>query len=135
MPIEDHSLQVTPTFRLDSMGKAERLDLRAQLDASLKLDLKELDLGQELGFTFQQARALYDEVNGDEKTPANQRSQILNTLTGILQGIVKTQTELYNIERLKRLESAMLKALKTLPAENQAAFMDLYAQYLVPTAA
>lgn len=131
--IENIGLSPTPApapFRLDSMLQADLIALRQQIDEKLNLKLEKIDLSSELALQFKQAKSLYADILDDEDVAANQKAQVLNSCTTIIATITKTQTELYNAERLKKLESAMLKALKTLPLTEQEAFMDLYAGYL-----
>ena len=54
----------------------------------------------------------------------------MNTISAILKEIVKMQTDLYNAERVKKLEAAMIDALKLAPKEAQDAFFEQYAVIL-----
>lgn len=129
--IQDYSLEAPkPTFRLGSMQQDDLLDLREQLDNHLKLKLEDIDLAEELALQFRQAKSLYNNTINDDSVAPNQKSQVLNTITSIIATITKAQADLYNAERLKRLESATLKALKSLPKESQEAFFTLYEEYL-----
>lgn len=130
MSLKDHSLQEVAPFRLESLGEAALIDLRAQLDNHLTLKLSDLNLAEELALQFKQAKALYNDIATDDDIAANQKAQVLNTVTNIIATITKSQTELYNAERLKKLETAVLKALKTLPLPEQEAFFELYKGYL-----
>jgi len=62
--------------------------------------------------------------------PANQKAQAMNTLTTILQQIIKIRTDLYNAEYLKKIEQILLKTLKALPVDVQQEFMEEYEQSL-----
>lgn len=129
--IQDYSLEAPkPAFRLGSMQQDDLLDLREQLDNHLKLKLEDIDLAEELALQFRQAKSLYNNTINDDSVAPNQKSQVLNTITSIIATITKAQADLYNAERLKRLESATLKALKSLPKESQEAFFTLYEEYL-----
>lgn len=130
--IENIGLTPTPqpVFRLDSMTEADRIDLRQQIDDTLTLKLEDMNLAEELALQFKQARALYADIVTDDEVLANQKAQVLSTITSIIATITKAQAELYNAERLKKLEAAVLKALKTLPKDSQEAFFDLYRGYL-----
>ena len=130
--IEDYSLtpQAVPVFRLSSMTEAARIDLRQQIDDTLTLKLEDLNLAEELALQFKQAKSLYADVVDDQTIAANQKAQVLNSCTSIIATITKAQAELYNAERLKKLEAATLKALKSLPKESQEGFFELYAGYL-----
>ena len=130
--IQDIGLTPTPqpVFRLSSMTEADRIDLRQQIDDTLTLKLENMNLAEELALQFKQARALYADIVNDPEVLANQKAQVLSTITSIIATITKAQAELYNAERLKKLEAAVLKALKTLPKDSQEGFFDLYGGYL-----
>lgn len=130
--IEDISLTPVekPVFKVSSMNQAALLDLRTQVDEHLGLKLEDLNLAEELALQFKQAKLLFNEVNADPDVAANQKAQVINSISSILATITKAQAELYNAERLKKLEAATLKALKTLPKTEQEAFFSLYEQYL-----
>jgi hypothetical protein len=129
--IEDIGLSPQPApFKLASMGETALIDLRSQIDEHLTLDLKDINLAEELALQFKQAKALYTEISNDPDTAANQKAQVINSVSSILATITKAQAELYNAERLKKLEAATLKALRTLPLPQQEAFMELYGEYL-----
>lgn len=129
--IQDYSLTPSlPNFKLSSMAQGDLIDLRSQLDAHLKLKLEDLDLAEELALQFKQAKALYNETMNDDEVAPNQKAQVLNTITSIIASITKAQAELYNAERLKKLEAATLKALKSLPKTSQEDFFTLYSEYI-----
>ena len=128
--LQDFSLTPQEPFKLASMNEAALIDLRSQLDSHLTLKLSDINLAEELALQFKQAKALYNNIAEDEETAANQKAQVLNTVTSIIATITKAQAELYNAERLKKLEIAVLKALKTLPLPEQEAFFELYKGYL-----
>lgn len=130
--IENYSLTpvTAPVFRLESMTESARIGLRQQIDDTLTLKLEDLNLAEELALQFKQAKSLYADVVDDDDIAANQKSQVLNSCTTIIATITKAQAELYNAERLKKLEAAILKALKTLPKDSQEAFFELYTGYL-----
>jgi hypothetical protein len=88
--------------------------------------LKSLNLDSELYAAYARAKNYLAIVQADEEIPPNQISQVMNTLTAILDKIVKLQTELYNAERVKKLEAAMIQAIKLAPPESQQVFLEQY---------
>lgn len=87
--------------------------------------LKDLDLPQELAMQYATAKQLYEQVQHETETPANQKAQILNAISSILTNIVKTQEAVYSVERLKILEDTLIATLKGFPdVRNQ--FIDAY---------
>lgn len=88
--------------------------------------LKSLNLDSELYAAYARAKNYLAIVQADEKIPPNQIAQLMNTLTAILDKIVKLQTELYSAERVKKLEAAMIQAIKLAPPESQQVFLEQY---------
>lgn len=88
-------------------GKTESLQEETKVQ-----DLKSIDLEQELLKQYQRAQTMLEE-GYDE--PLNQRAQTLNSITNILQAIIKSQQELYSIDRLKTLENTLIKTLQDFP--------------------
>ena len=88
--------------------------------------LKSLNLDSELYAAYARAKNYLAIVQADEEIPPNQVAQVMNTLTAILDKIVKMQTDLYNAERVKKLEAAMIQAIKLAPPESQQVFLEQY---------
>ena len=88
--------------------------------------LKNLDLDAELYNAYAKAKNYLADVQSDESIPPNQLAQLMNTISAILKEIVKMQTELHNAERVKKLEAAMIQAIKLAPLEAQQAFLEQY---------
>lgn len=62
----------------------------------------------------------------EEGMPPNQIAQVMNTLSSILKEIVKMQEQIHNQEKIKRMETAMIEALKLAPIDIQDAFLKAY---------
>ena len=92
--------------------------------------LKNLDLDAELYNAYAKAKNYLADVQSDESIPPNQLAQLMNTISAILKEIVKMQTELHNAERVKKLEAAMIQAIKLAPLESQQAFLEEYEKIL-----
>lgn len=88
--------------------------------------LKNLDLDAELYNAYAKAKNYLADVQSDDQVPPNQLAQLMNTISAILKEIVKMQTDLYNAERVKKLEAAMIQAIKLAPPESQQAFLEQY---------
>ena len=80
--------------------------------------LKNLDLDAELYNAYAKAKNYLADVQSDESIPPNQLAQLMNTISAILKEIVKMQTELHNAEKVKKLEAAMIEALKNTATEE-----------------
>ena len=117
-PLEGHTLN-------------ELLELRAAIDALLPaVKLSDVDLEEELMLQFARTKGLYDAVVKDENTPANQRAQVANSCTAILEQLIKMQKALYGAERMKALEQTLIRTLKQFPDDVQAKFFELYERAL-----
>lgn len=86
--------------------------------------LADLDLEKELLDNYNDAQDILSNLNPDV-TPGNQLSQAMNVINGILKDIMKMRTDLYNAERIKKIETAIIFALKQYP-ELQETFMTEY---------
>ena len=62
----------------------------------------------------------------DKMTPANQKAQVANTLSSLLKALTTQQTEIYNAERLKRLEFVVIRYIRNKPEVEQEEFMAMY---------
>jgi hypothetical protein len=74
--------------------------------------LAELDLDHELLEQYKNAKALLEDIKDDDDIAPNQKAQTLNSISSILSNIIKTQSELHNVERLKMLESTLIETLQ-----------------------
>lgn len=102
--------------------KAEKIPKPLRLSGTLK----SLNLDAELYDRYIDAKDFLDEILQAEGVPPNQVAQLMNTLTSILKEITKMQTDLYNAERLKKLEYCIIAAVKGADAEIQAKFFEQY---------
>lgn len=133
MAIKDYGLKASEKVVVDpleGLDDQELLTLRHRLDKKLKLDLTQLDLAEELGMQYRSGMILLASVQDDKETPANQRAQVFNSVSSMLEKIVKQQKIVYDAERLKRFESSFLKVLQDLPEASKRKFFDLYGEYL-----
>lgn len=118
---------VTTDVSLNGLDINDLLELRARIDALLPPKrLDEMDLEAEILTQYHQAKALLGKVLGDAGVPTNQKAQVANSCTTILDQLLKMQTKLYSAERIKSIEQALIKAVRTLPAETQEQFFTEY---------
>lgn len=132
--MKDHSLKPKVDVKVDILAGLDEeglLELRAKIDGRLQLDLEDLDLSKELSLQYRAGKALLNSVNTDESVPANQRSQVFNSVNNMLEKIVKQQGVVFDAERLKRFESSFLRVLEELGTDDaRRKFFDLYGEYL-----
>ena len=117
MELEDHDLHEPPESERRYHGSSYIPEQGS---------LKSLDLDAELYNAYAKAKNYLADVQSDEDIPPNQVAQVFNTISAILKEIVKMQTKLHNAERVKKLEAAMIQAIKLAPLESQQAFLEQY---------
>lgn len=116
---------------LDAYTLQELLDLRTRIERRLPArSLRELDLEAELALQFAALQQLQNSVIDDDDTPANQKAQVANSLSAALVNLVKLQSDVHNSERMKKIESLLIDALRELPVEAVEAFLARYEREL-----
>ena len=91
--------------------------------------LEDLNIADELLIQYKNAVNLLEAAQHDADIPANQKAQLLNSISAIITNISKTQTDVYNAERLKALENILIATLKDFP-EVKSAFLEAYERAL-----
>lgn len=116
---------------LSGLNIHELMALRSEIDTFLpSLSIMDMDLEGELLLQYAQTKALLASVVEDSETPANQKAQLMNTCSAILTQITKSQSDLYNGERLKIMEQALINAMKTVPTDVSEKFFESYEREL-----
>ena len=92
--------------------------------------LQSLNLDNELYTTYAKAKNYLADLQFEDNVAPNHIAQVFNTISTILKEIVKMQTDLYNAERVKKLEAAMISAIKKAPLEAQVEFFEQYEKSL-----
>lgn len=114
-------------FDLQDLGEDDLYLLHAEIEALLPAKhLKDMSLEREMVVQLRRMQALQTAVMADRGTPANQRAQTANAVASILKDLGQLQQALYTSERLKDIEKALAKAIKTLPMETQKQFIEEY---------
>lgn len=88
------------------------------------LDLEKLDLETELATQLRDARALMANTVHNRFVPANQKAQTIGMVTRALGAIAEAQTKVYNAERVKVMENALMVTLRDHP--DAANLVDTY---------
>lgn len=119
-----------PVLLVDSLKTLtadELAELRYALDVvSPQQQLADVNLEEELMSQYSRIKKLQNDVIDDEVTPANQKAQVANAVASTLQHLVKMQSEYSTAERFKAIEALMIKAMKSLPVEVAAKFIEEY---------
>lgn len=89
-------------------------------------NLNEINLEEEILLAYAKVKDLLDTTLLDEITPANQKAQVVNSLTGTLGQVIKMQIDLRREEKFKLMESLLIEALKTLPEQQRNEFFVEY---------
>lgn len=125
--------EISPELRklLAALPEGQLMRARHEIDILVEIDINQMNLTEELGLQYRQAKQLLANVQNDDRTPANQKVQIFNSLQNQLDKIIKQRQAVLSQERLKRFEAAFLNTLKQLGDETlQQNFLDLYGEFL-----
>lgn len=116
-----------PVVDLESFTMIQLLKLREQIERRLPpRDMGEMDMQGELMMQYQLAKALQNAVLESAGTPANQKAQVMNTCTAVLEQVTKLKIAAFNAERVKAMEIALERAFKGVASELK---NDFYTQY------
>lgn len=91
--------------------------------------LAAIEVSVELAMLYGAAKGLLDDTLCNEDTPANQKAQVLNAAASALQQIAKTRTDLFNSERIRRMEQILIRTLREFP-ELATSFLAMYERNL-----
>lgn len=94
------------------------------------VDIETLDLDSELVKVYAKAQKLLDTIVGSADVPANQQAQVFNSVVTMLDRLAKMRTDVYNAERLRKLEQSLIRTLQAYPQELQEAFLRDYERSL-----
>jgi hypothetical protein len=111
--------------------QTQTLPKTAQTSSVQASTLAELDLDHELLEQYKNAKDLLDDIKDDTSIPPNQKAQTINSISSILSNIIKTQSELHNVERLKMLENTLIETLQKAEFEKlKESFLQAYEKAL-----
>ncbi len=136
-PFDDGpSSQATEKGSLDSgkkiiwkgMSVAELIRHMAELRAHLPpTELVDINVEEELLLQFAVMREFQTAIISDEHTAANQRAQVGSAVSKLILDISDRQSAVYSSERVKRLETALIRACRDhMPEEACATFLEAY---------
>jgi hypothetical protein len=114
-------------FDVSLLSQSELLALRARIDERLPtMTLQSMNLESELVMQYHTVKALQTDTIEDQLIEPNKKASVVNACASALSLVVKMQTDLYNAERFKSIETLMIRALKTLPKETVDVFLNEY---------
>lgn len=142
MTIKDHSMQrannetKAPKQPKDidayivAADEDEKMRLYTLLTGTMELEVKNLNLTEEVGLQFKQAKFFLSTLMTDEDIPANHKAQALNTVTRLLHTMTDMREKIYGQERQKKFDAAWLRTMRELPKHQQETFMELFGEHL-----
>ena len=125
MALKKIDIRIPTTLTLDDLTDSQVITLRAAIDQRLNLSLDSIDMKQELALQLRNAQSLYAEAADSSEIPANQKAQILNTISSILKSVTDIAETIHTIEKHKKIEVATLAAVKDLPTDAKDKFFDI----------
>lgn len=121
------------TFNWSAMPVEDLIRYRDEITKHLPpLDLKDINLQEELLLQFHALRALQGQVLNDDEVPLNQRAQLANSVGSTLDRLVELQEKVWSQERFKTIENTLIRHLKRLPEDVAEAFLADYEALLRP---
>ncbi len=117
----------SPKGSLQDLSKGDLRKLYKEIGGLLsKEGLGALNLEDELVSQYEKTRDLLDTTLLDDGTPANQKSQVCNSVVAILAQLVKLQADFYTSERFRSIENIMIKYMKSLSKDEAEKFLNEY---------
>jgi len=111
---------------LQGMTQEQLLILHTKVTTKLEgITLENVNLVTETLLQLQKAKLLQEKASLSREVPMNQRAQVQNSLSNIISTLAKIQSDLHTSESAKRLKSAVVRVVKTLPKEAQDHFFTL----------
>ena len=88
--------------------------------------LKDLDIETEMVKQYQRLVEIQDLILHDFEIPVNQKSQLSNACVSSLESLLKLREKYINMERMQRIEKALIDILNGFPEEMVAPFFYVY---------
>jgi hypothetical protein len=111
---------------LEDLSEYELLTLRETINSMLPVKhLKDLNISTEIVIQYQIAKALQSQTL-ESNEESNKKAQVLNACAGALTSLAKMQSEYHTAERLKLIESKLIKALQNVPEKYLTEFFAFY---------
>lgn len=94
-----------------------------------KIIAENLNLQDELLKQYNITQQLLHDATYDKDIPLNQKSQVIGAANAILSSLIRSQAELYSLERVKKIENCLIATLQAFP-DLQETFMKAYTEVL-----
>lgn len=113
----------TADMDLSGLSVTELLTLYTRIEALLPArSLKDVSIEKTLVLQLLAAQELQKAVLEDEQATPTQKSQVTNTLSGVIDALSKLQIKLFSSERMKELEACLIDTMNEHMTPEQAAF-------------
>ena len=123
--------QDTLSFTWESMPEDLLLQYYAEIRQSLgDRNLANVDMESELVLQMQAATALQGRIVSDANQDPSKQAAVINATSRILQQVAELQAAIYTSERLKKIESRLIKYMRSLDQDEARAFLTAYEQIL-----
>lgn len=148
MNLKDHSMATSANVTSIDLAEVVAIAIATEdedtllrlfklIQVNLDLDVNNLNLTEALAVQYKLGVGLADQIMHDKTVPANQRAQTFNAVNTSIEKIAKMRGVIMSQERLKRYETAVLKAIEVFKikypdaaTDMREVFMDLYGEYL-----
>ncbi len=119
-----------PSFAWASMEVDDLIRYRDEITEALRsrvaMKLDAVNLEEELLLQMHISRAMQSDFKDDEDIPLNQRVTLVNSVNSVIERLIKLQAEVYDSERFKAIENALIRAMDLVPEDAAAKFLGEY---------
>lgn len=92
--------------------------------------LEKIDLSEEIVKHFAKTKQMIEQALQDPDAKAGEKASAVRTLNDLLSQLVRLQADIYNINRLRAQEFALIESLQVLPEDTKEHFFRLYEEKL-----
>lgn len=123
-----------PSRRLIDYDRDERppRSTRPIIEIRNIASFKDFNAADQVIENLNNARRLFAELSNDSDTSASAVVSAVGQVTSILKELTKMQGEIYNQERVKHMEEALIRVLQRFPSDLQDQFLEEFTQELTP---
>jgi hypothetical protein len=129
---ESRKARLAADIDIEHMTLAELLALHTRVEARLPpLTIKDVSLEKTLMLQLITSQELQKQTLEDKEATPTQKSQVTNTLSGVIDTLSKLQIKLFSSERMKEIEAVLIDTVNDhMTPEQQQAFFQEYRRRL-----
>lgn len=121
-----------PTYPWTAMEADDLIKYRDEITEALRskvaMKLDTVNLEEELLLQMHISRGMQTEFKDDDDIPLSQRVALVNSVNSVIERLIKLQAEVYDSERFKAIENALIRAMDLVPEDVAAKFLVEYEQ-------